>query len=241
MDAVLRDHLTAPISDRLRGALTFLERVTQMPDDVSERDVAAAVESGCSPEDLLDALEVGAAFNVIDRIADAVEFEPQDEKGLDAGAHQLAGKRGYAKLPREWGGPDRDRDAPADALARAVLGPAGCTPLLLRLAAFEHGASPADGNGRPSLVELGAAGALVDKVAHRAWEIEDEDVAAARAGGLSEHELFDLIAATATGAGVMRRAAGVAAIERYRGGAGSAANGGGPRGVATAAPPPTAT
>jgi hypothetical protein len=53
------------------------------------------VQAGVSPDALRDAIEVCAAFNAIDRIADALEFELQSEGALVASAKHLS-TRGYA-------------------------------------------------------------------------------------------------------------------------------------------------
>jgi hypothetical protein len=53
------------------------------------------VRAGVSPAALRDAIEVCAAFNVIDRIADALDFERQTEGALRVSARRLS-TRGYA-------------------------------------------------------------------------------------------------------------------------------------------------
>lgn len=89
-------------------------------------------------------------------------------------------------------------------------------PAVTRLAALQHGGAVATGDGNDHVLdELGAASALVDKVARHAYRIDDADVEAARAGGWSDHELFDLVVATAVGAGVTRRTLGRAAVDRW--------------------------
>ena len=71
MQAVLADWRTAPVDERLRATLGFLEQVTLRPEetrpDAWRRDVSRA--------DLVDALYVAAYFNLIDRVADALSFD----------------------------------------------------------------------------------------------------------------------------------------------------------------------
>ena len=55
----------------------------------------AVIAAGVSPQALRDAIDVCAGFNVIDRIADALDFAQQTPEGLAAGAHMLT-TRGYA-------------------------------------------------------------------------------------------------------------------------------------------------
>jgi uncharacterized peroxidase-related enzyme len=80
--AVLADYRSAPISEKLRATLAFLEKMTRTPAELGAADVHAARAAGISDEALLQAAYVAAVFNVIDRIADALGFRPNDEQGL---------------------------------------------------------------------------------------------------------------------------------------------------------------
>jgi len=91
----LRDYRDAPLTGELRATLGFLRKLTLEPDAVDEHDVDAVVAAGVSPQALRDAIDVCVGFNVIDRIADALDFAPQSPEGLAAGAHMLT-TRGYA-------------------------------------------------------------------------------------------------------------------------------------------------
>jgi hypothetical protein len=71
------------------------KKLTLAPADVDESDVEAVAAAGVTPAALRDAVEVAAAFNTIDRIADALDFAPQSEASLAASTHQLT-TRGYA-------------------------------------------------------------------------------------------------------------------------------------------------
>jgi hypothetical protein len=83
---------------------------------------------------------------------------------------------------------------------RVVQGP-GKADLAVRRAAFDHADVPA------------SAAALVDKVAREAWKISDEDIAAARAAGLSEDEVFEIAVCAAFGQATRQLEAGLAALE----------------------------
>lgn len=52
----------------------------------------------------------------------------------------------------------------------------------------------------------------LDKVAHQAWTMTDEDVEALRRAGLSEDQIFEATVAAALGAGLKRLRAGLAAL-----------------------------
>ena len=72
--AVLDDWHSAPIDEKLRVTLGFLEKVTLTPADVGPDDVAPLRVAGVSDQAIEDALYVCAYFNLIDRLADAFGF-----------------------------------------------------------------------------------------------------------------------------------------------------------------------
>ena len=76
---MLADYETAPIDERLRETLRFLETMTLRP---RELDASPALAAGVSRDALRDAVYVAAAFNLIDRFADAIGAKPHSEAGL---------------------------------------------------------------------------------------------------------------------------------------------------------------
>jgi uncharacterized peroxidase-related enzyme len=84
----------AGISAELRATLAFVEKLSLSPAEVDASDVERAVAAGVTPQALRDAVEVCAAFNVMNRVADALAFEPQDERSLAVSAKLLT-TRGY--------------------------------------------------------------------------------------------------------------------------------------------------
>jgi len=54
--------------------------------------------------------------------------------------------------------------------------------------------------------------ALVEKIARRPWTVTDDDILQAREAGYSEDQVYELVLAAATGAGVRRLDAGLRAI-----------------------------
>jgi len=82
------------MSEELHATLAFAEKLTLTPDEVDASDVERAVALGASPQGLRDAVEVCAAFNVMNRVADALAFERQDEDSLALSAKLLT-TRGY--------------------------------------------------------------------------------------------------------------------------------------------------
>jgi uncharacterized peroxidase-related enzyme len=82
VNAVLKDPESAPIPLRLRAMLRFLRKLTLEPESVSASDVGALHAVGLSDEAIEEAAYVAACFNVIDRLADAFDFRPNDQRGL---------------------------------------------------------------------------------------------------------------------------------------------------------------
>jgi alkylhydroperoxidase family enzyme len=94
VQAVLADLATAPIAEALRATLVFLRKVTREPDKVSADDVSALLALGVTRTQVEDALSVGFAFNVIDRLADTFGFHVGLDAHFEAGARHLL-TRGY--------------------------------------------------------------------------------------------------------------------------------------------------
>ena len=91
--AVERDWRTAPVDEKLRATLGFLETLTLRPDELAREDADAVLAAGVSREALVDAIHVGALFNVIVRLADSLgwdvpsfaEFSARAEGMLESG------------------------------------------------------------------------------------------------------------------------------------------------------------
>lgn len=73
--------------------LGFLEKLSRDHDAVDADDIAALREAGVSDEAIEDAVVVCAAFHMITRVADALEFEIP-EGGFSGSAKMLL-RRGY--------------------------------------------------------------------------------------------------------------------------------------------------
>jgi hypothetical protein len=58
---------------------------------------------------------------------------------------------------------------------------------------------------------------LIDKVARQAWTVTDRDVAAAKAEGLSEDEIFELVVCAALGQSARQLDAALAALHQATG------------------------
>jgi alkylhydroperoxidase family enzyme len=91
---VLEDWRTAPIDDRLKGTLGFLEKLTLEPLAVAPADIDALRALGLSDQAIEDAVHVCALFNIIDRVADSLGFDVPDAAAF-ASTARLVLKRGY--------------------------------------------------------------------------------------------------------------------------------------------------
>lgn len=80
--AVLADWRTAPINEKLRATLGFLEKVTQSPAEVGPADLLPLQAVGVSQQAIREALYVAFLFNVMDRLADAFDFDLPDAQGV---------------------------------------------------------------------------------------------------------------------------------------------------------------
>ncbi|MEB3020806.1 hypothetical protein [[Mycobacterium] crassicus] len=80
-----------------------------------------------------------------------------------------------------------DITEPHRALLDRILGGDATAPLKMRRAAFDN-----TGLDEPMAT-------LIDKVAHRSYRVTDEDIAASRAAGLSEDQIFEIVVCAAVG------------------------------------------
>ena len=87
------------------------------------------------------------------------------------------------------------------ALVERVLSDRGAAPRQLRLAAFDN-----DGLDEPIRT-------LVAKVALSAYKITDDDIAAARASGLSENQIYEIAVCAAVGQASRQYESGLAALD----------------------------
>lgn len=82
---------------RVTAACRFVDKLTRDPDAMSAADVAAAREAGVDDTALAEAIHVAFAFNVINRIVNALDFAHPSERDRLRGAAILR-RMGY-RLP----------------------------------------------------------------------------------------------------------------------------------------------
>lgn len=98
------------------------------------------------------------------------------------------------------------------AIDRALRGPAKSSAEARRAAFDNAGVDSSTASGASEPVR-----ALIDKVARHAWKVTPSDVAAAKAAGLSEDEIFELVVCAAYGQATRQLQSALAAVDAATG------------------------
>ncbi len=69
----------AKLTPRQKALAKFAERVTRQPAALRRQDLETLRKHGLTDRDILDAVEVIAYFNYINRVADALGIDPEPE------------------------------------------------------------------------------------------------------------------------------------------------------------------
>lgn len=94
------DWRTAPVNEKVRSVLGFLETLTLTPEAVDATDIELMRQAGVTDQEIEDAIAICFLFNVITRLADAFDFEVV-ESGINNGAKMLY-KMGYGTSSIPW-------------------------------------------------------------------------------------------------------------------------------------------
>lgn len=93
---MLDDFESAPIDERLRATLRFLQQMTLQPDALTPEDARAVLAAGVDKNALREAIHVAYLFNIYDRLADTMGWDvPDPAKGFYRAAAQRLLKYGY--------------------------------------------------------------------------------------------------------------------------------------------------
>ena len=96
VQAILADWQSAPINDRLRATLGFLQKLTLTPASVTPADVDRVRATGVSDQAIEDAIYVCFTFSVLARLADAFDFDLMPERRWVVGG-KIFYRLGYSK------------------------------------------------------------------------------------------------------------------------------------------------
>ena len=89
VSAILNDWQTAPIDNKLKVALSFLEKVAVPNGTVKREDMVRMRNAGISLDAVEDLLYVCLCFNMLTRLADAFDWEILSEKDFADGAKNM--------------------------------------------------------------------------------------------------------------------------------------------------------
>jgi uncharacterized peroxidase-related enzyme len=78
-EQVKRNYRRAKLTPRQKALARFAEFLTRTPSKVRPRHLAELRKQGLNDRDILDAVQVIAYFNYINRIADALGIDPEPE------------------------------------------------------------------------------------------------------------------------------------------------------------------
>ncbi len=101
MAAVMEDWRTAPVNEKVRAVLAFLEKLTTTPADLGTHDIESMRSAGVNDKAIEQAIYVCFLFSVMDRLADAFGFDMHSPEEFKRGGRALYA-RGYGRLSIPW-------------------------------------------------------------------------------------------------------------------------------------------
>jgi alkylhydroperoxidase family enzyme len=212
---ILTDWRTAPISNKLRAMLGFLARFTHSPGGITRNDIEVLRKAGVSDCAFVDAVYICMGFNVINRIADAMDFKVPTADVFTSSAKFMR-KFGYKLMSGSWRVGNgrlafraREDQSPVDPyqgmmkrLKYTVLSGSGTLDVVIRKAA-----------GAGAEIS-GAIGEYVNRVAKGDYERLDEDICKLHQQGYSDDQIFEATVSAALGAGLRRLDLALSALRR---------------------------
>lgn len=180
--------------------------------------MSALRAAGVTDAAIMDATYVCAGFNVISRIANALDFEVPPTRTFERAARFLL-RFGYRRLSgASLGTPEAsahgDEVDPFGVDAAVAGRYHGLFKKLTDAVLSDAGALPPAVRRRASRQEaiVGALGGYVQKVAGRACTVTDDDVDALIEAGYTQDQIFEATVSAALGAGLIRMKSGHAAL-----------------------------
>jgi alkylhydroperoxidase family enzyme len=82
VEATLKDWRSAPLDDRVRATVGFLEKLVLTPGEVSGADLAPLRQAGLTDGAIAEAIYVAFVFGVMARLANTFDFRINDARGL---------------------------------------------------------------------------------------------------------------------------------------------------------------
>jgi hypothetical protein len=198
----------------LRATLGFIEKLTVSPDRVTPDDAAALRAEGVSGRAIIDAVYVCVGFNIINRIADALDFRVPPPRAFSGGAKFLR-RFGYRLLsgsfingrgarPAAPAADDAFADDPYRALVERLKADVLSGPGTLDREVREAAGSCAE--------VPGGLGRYISEVTQGSYARVEADVVLLRREGYSDDQIFEATVSAALGAGLRRREVGLGAV-----------------------------
>lgn len=211
---IISDWRSARVGGKLKATLSFIEKLTVSPDEVTPDDAAALRAVGVSGRAITDAVYVCVGFNIINRIADALDFRVPPPHAFSGGAGflRLFGYRllsgsfvnGRGLRPAAPTVNDAFADDPyrvlVQRLTTEVLSGPGTLDREVRAAAGSCAGVP------------GTLGRYIGEVAQGSYARVEADIAILRREGYSDDQIFEATVSAALGAGLRRREMGLIAV-----------------------------
>jgi len=190
--------------------LGFVVKLTNAPERVSPFDLAALRKLGVTEHAIIDATYICIGFNIINRIADAMDFK-QPPEGLFASGAWSMRKFGYRLMSGTWPG----NNGSSVRSSESVVSRSGVTlrdpyeGMMRRLQeAVLSGPGTLDSAVRQAACTgaqiSGALGCYVRKVRQRDYQGLDNCIADLRSEGYSDDQIFEATVSASLGAGVKR-------------------------------------
>jgi alkylhydroperoxidase family enzyme len=197
---ILTDWRTAPIGEKLRAALGFIVKLTDEPAQVGAYDIASLRRLGVTERAIIDATYICVGFNIINRIADAMDFKLPPAGVFSRGAWSMR-RFGYRMMSGTW--PSNNVLSPS---APATMDP---HERMKRLQdAVFSGRGTLDSARRQAAGAgaqiSGALGLYVRKVRQRDYKEIDKCIADLQSEGFSDDQIFEATVSAAVGAGIWR-------------------------------------
>lgn len=208
LNAVLEDWITANIPERTRAALRLLETMTLHPQDIDKAFVDELYADGLDTPAIQEAANVGFHYNLINRVADAIDFPvPQgvQTKRL-ASILNITGKilRG-SRAEKDWmhGEDGVIRPPEVEVGRQRMMTAAGETEAVLRRS-VEAFVTSQWGLKRPDVSPVPAElEGYLKKLSLYAYKVIDEDFYALKEAGYSDDMLYEITIVGSIGAALV--------------------------------------
>ena len=195
----------------MRATLGLLEKLTLAPGEVVGEDLDELRAEGLSDRAILDAAYVCVGFNIITRIANALDFKvPPDE--VFSRASRYLTVFGYNILSGFWARGIYQQLVALLLVNKSAAEGRGLDPYEKKLTLLRRSVLSESGSLDPSVrraicdgLEVPEPlGAYVRKVVEHAHAVGDDDIAGLHRAGYTDDQIFEATVSAALGAGLFR-------------------------------------